>query len=239
MAILVTGRPRIDILRGQGQGGKMARKDLSIARLIRRRMQDLGIARGKLVRRMGYANIAKGCRRIDQICGGRVEFAENLRFELAKGLEVEVNVIDESTEVTRAELIEAEDKAYRASFMPHAVILTEQNVPSQITFYAMTGGSRHRIIQFKEGSNPETYAVQARDTLRSAVPFLGAPTGYVINYTPDFALRFNKEGRLVERLSRAFRVGQSSVVVGGKKVDEKTWASLIGDVDFHSSLDVN
>ena len=128
----------------------MARKDPSIARLIRQRMQDLGITRGKLVRRMGYANIAKGCRRIDQICGGRFEFSENLRVELAEGLEVEVNVIDESIEVTRAELNEAEDQAYRATFKPHAGILTEQNVPSQITFYAMTGGSRHRIIQFKE-----------------------------------------------------------------------------------------
>lgn len=217
----------------------MARKDLSIARLIRQRMQDLGIARGKLVRRMGYANIAKGCRRIDQICGGRVEFAENLRFELAEVLEVAVNVIDESIEVTRAELKEAEDQAYRATFKPHAVILTEQNVPSQITFYAMTGGSRHRIIQFKEGSNPETYAIQAREALPNVVPFLGAPTGYVINYTPDFALRFNKEGRLVARLSRAFRVGQSSVAIGGKEIDEKTWASLLGDVDFHSSLEMD
>lgn len=217
----------------------MARKDLSIARLIRRRIQDLGITRGELVRRMGYANIAKGCRRIDRICGGRVEFAENLRVELAEGLEVEVKVIDESIEVARAELIEAEDQAYRASFKPHAVILTEQSVPSQITFYAMTGGSGHRIIQFKEGSNPETYAIQAREALPNVVPFLGAPTGYVINYTPDFALRFNKDGRLVARLSRAFRVGQSSVAIGGKEIDEKTWASLLGDVDFHSSLELD
>ena len=71
------------------------------------------------------------------------------------------------------------------------------------------------------------------------VPFLGAPTGYVINYTPDFALRFNKEGRLVARLSRAFRVGQSSVAIGGKEIDEKTWASLLGDVTFHSSLEMD
>ena len=151
----------------------MARKDLSIARLIRQRMQDLGITRGKLVRRMGYANIAKGCRRIDRICGGRVEFAESLRAELAEGLDVKVNVIDESIEVTRAELNEAEDQAYRATFKPHAVILTELNVPTQITFYAMTGGARHRIIQFKEGSNPETYAMQAREALPNVVPFLG------------------------------------------------------------------
>ena len=217
----------------------MDRKDLSIARLIRRRFQDLGITRGELVRRMGYANIAKGCRRIDQICGGRVEFAENLRVELAEGLEVEVKVIDESIEVTRAELFAAEDKAYRASFKPHAVILTEQSVPSQITFYAMTGGARHRIIAFKDGSTPESYEKQAREALPRVVPFLGKPTGYVINYSPEFALRFNKDGRLVARLNRAFRVGQSNVAIGGKEIDEKTWASLLGDVDFHSSLGVN
>ncbi len=210
--------------------------ELSLVQLIRQRMQDLTITRGELARCMGYANIAKGCRRLDQICAGDVKMAENLRIELAQGLEVDAGVIDESIEYTRAKQISAEDKAYRESFKPHAVILTEYKIPTQITFYAMTGGSRHRIISFKEGSNPETYAAQAREALPDVVPFLGRPTGYVINYTPEFALKFNKEGRLIGRLDRAFRVGQSSVVIGGKEVGEGVWSTLLGDVTSRSSL---
>ncbi len=202
--------------------------ELSLDQLIHQRMQELGIGRAELARRMGYANIAKGCRRIDQICGGHLGRAENLRIALVRGLKVDVEVIDKAIENTRVEQVAAEDKVYRESFKPHAVILTKQRVPSQITLYAMTGGVRHRIIRFKEGSSPKTYAAQAQEGLPNFVRFFGPPTGYVVNYNPDFALRFNKEGRLIERFDRAFRVGQSSVVVGGKKVDEKVWSGLLG-----------
>ena len=202
--------------------------EMSLHQLIHQRMRDLGITRGELARRMGYANIAKGCRRIDQICGGHLDMAGNLRIALSAGLKVDIEVIDKAIEVTRAQQIAAEDKAYRESFKPHAVILTKQQVPSQITLYAMTGGSRHRIIPFKEGSSPKTYAAQAREALPNVVPFFGRPTGYVVNCNPDFALAFNKEGRMVGRLDRAFRVGQSAVIVGGKKVDEKVWSGLLG-----------
>ena len=209
--------------------------ELSLVQLIRERMQDLGITRGELARHMGYANIAKGCRRLDQICARDVKMAENLRIQLAQGLEVDAGVIDESIEFTRSKQISAEDKAYRESFKPHAVILTEYKIPTQITFYAMTGGSRHRMIPMKEGSSPETFATQARDAPPDVVPFLGASTGYVVNYTPDFALEFNKEGRLIGRHHRAFRVGQSSVVVGGKEVGEGTMSALLGTASVSPS----
>ena len=136
---------------------------LSLVQLISNRIRELGITRGELARRMGYANVAKGCRRLDQICARDVKMAENLRIQLAQGLEVDAGVIDESIEFTRSKQISAEDKAYRESFKPHAVILTEYKIPTQITFYAMTGGSRHRMIPMKEGSSPETFATQSRD----------------------------------------------------------------------------
>ncbi len=209
--------------------------ELSIARLIRKRTQDLGITRGELARRMGYTNVTTGCRRLDQICAGDVKMAENLRVELARGLDVDAEVINDSIEYTRAKQLSAEDKAYRESFKPHAVILTEYKIPTQITFYAMTGGSRHRIIPFKEGSTPETYAAQAREALPNVVRFLGRPIGYVVNYTPDFALKFNKEGRLIGRLDRTFRVGQSGVVIGGKEVGEGVWSTLLGTASVSPS----
>ena len=202
--------------------------EMTLDQLIHQRMQELGIGRAELARRMGYANIAKGCRRIDQICGGHLGMVEKLRMALSAGLALDAEVIDSAIENTRAEQVAAEDKVYRESFKPHAVILTKQRVPSQITLYAMTGGVRHRIIRFKEGSSPKTYAAQAQEGLPNFVPFFGPPTGYVVNYNPDFALRFNKEGRLIERFDRAFRVGQSAVIVGGKKIDEKVWSGLLG-----------
>ncbi len=207
----------------------MVRMAISLEKLIHQRMQDLGITRSDLVRRMGYANVAKGCRRIDQICCGHVEMAKNLRVELSQGLEVRVEVVDKAKEVTRTEQIAAEDKAYRESFKPHAVMLTEETVPSQITLYAMTGGARHRIIRFEDGSAPETHATQAQEALPAEIPFFGPPIGSVVNYSPDFALKFSKESRLTEMLNRAFRVGQLSVTVAGKKINEGTLSTPLKD----------
>lgn len=205
---------------------------LSLVRMISQRQKELAVTRGELVRRMGYANIAKGCRRIDQVCHGHVEMAEKLRGALARGLEVDVRVVDEAIEGTRAEVIAAEDRAYRESFKPHAVILTERRAPSQITMYAVTGGAHHRIIPMNEGSSPKTFATQARKALPKVVPFFGRPTGFVINYTPDFALKFDRSGRLVARLDRAYRVGESGVIIGGKYIGESTWAALLGEIAF-------
>ena len=177
-------------------------------------MQDLGIARAELASRTGYANIAKGCRCIGQICDGNLEVAEKQRVALSRALAMEVEAVDKAIQATCAEQVGAEDKAYRESFEPHAVILTEEMVPSQIALHAMTGGAHHRTIRFEEGSDPKTYATQAREALLAAVTFFGPSTGYVVNYTPDFALRFNKEGRMVERLDRAVHVGEIKCSIG-------------------------
>lgn len=200
---------------------------LSLDQLIRQRLKELGITRGELARRLGYVNIAKGCRRIDQVCRGDVEMAEKLRDELVRGLEVDVELIDKAIEGTRAEVIAAEDKAYRESFKPHAVMLTKRKHPSSITTYAVSGGALHRMFFFEEGSKPETYFAQAQEGLPDIVPFFGPLTGYVINYTPDYAEEFNKEGRLIRKLNRAYRVGESGLIIGGKYIGESTWRSLL------------
>ena len=80
--------------------GKVAQMAFSLFQLIRHRMQNLGITRGELARRMGYANVAKGCRRMDQICARDVRIAGNRRVELARGLDVDAEVIDEYIEFT-------------------------------------------------------------------------------------------------------------------------------------------
>ena len=68
--------------------------------------------------------------------------------------------------------------------------------------------ARLRIIHFKEGSSPKTYAGQAREALPEELPlFLGSRTrGYVVNYSPNCAVYFDKEGKPVEKPTRALRI---------------------------------
>ena len=149
--------------------------ELSLAQLIQPRMRALGITRGDLARRMGYANIAKGCRRIDQICSEQFEMADNLRVALSRGLGVNVEVVNKTIDVTRAERIAAKNRAYRESFKPHAVMLTGETVPSLITGYAMMGGARNRNILFKAQDrigNPTQH--RHGRAFRTVVPFFGS-----------------------------------------------------------------
>lgn len=124
-------------------------------------------------------------------------------------------------------------------FKPHAVMLTEERFTSSITMYAITGGARYRMFFFEDGSKPETYLAQARECIPEIVPFFGPPIGYVINYTPDYAEEFNKEGRLIRKLDRARRVGQSGLIIGGKYIGESTWTALLGAVDFRPGHEVD
>ena len=98
--------------------------DLSLARLIRKRTQDLGITRDELARRMGYSNIRKGCRRIVMICAGDLFMADTLRESLFRGLGVDTVVIDWSIDTSNTEQMNAKGEEYRQSFKPHAVIVT-------------------------------------------------------------------------------------------------------------------
>ena len=202
-------------------------------------MIDLGITRSELVQNMGYSNTAKGCRRIDQLCAGDVGLVKNLRLMLAQGLAVNVEIIDQVIAFTRTEQVAAEDAAYRKVFQPHAIILTERSVPSPIFVYAMAGGSKLLIINFQEDSSPQTYAEQAREALPQSVPAFGNTTGYVVNYRPDYAVQFDKEGKSVAEFDRAHRVGEASVIIGGKKIDEETWSALLGEVREVSAEDLN
>jgi len=211
----------------------------SLVELIPQRLKELAIKRGELARRMGYADIAKGCRRMDQACRGNVNVAEKLREALVRGLEVDVKVVDEAIEGTRAEVIAAEDKAYRESFKPHAFLLTKERRPFSITIYAISGGALHRMFYFEEGSRPETYLAQARAGLPDMVPFFGSLVGYVINYTPDYAEKFDKEGRLIRKLDREYRVGESGLIIGGKYISESTWTAMFGAVEFRPGHEVD
>ena len=125
--------------------------ELSLDQLIHQRMQELGIGRAELARRMGYANIAKGCRRIDQICGGHLGRAENLRIALVRGLKVDVEVIDKAIENTRVEQVAAEDKVYRESFKP-----------SRCHPDKAAGTISDHVVRDDGGSTSSDYSVQGR-----------------------------------------------------------------------------
>ena len=165
--------------------------ELSLARLIRKRMQDLGITRGELARRMGYSNIRKGCHRIALICAGDLFLARTLREALSRGLGVDAMVIERSIDTSYTEQTDAKKEEYRQSFKPHAVVVT------------VLGGPEYFPCMIFP-----TLRCSMRAVLPDELPlFLGSSTrGYVVNYSPDCAVYFDKEGKPIKRLAEALRV---------------------------------
>ena len=205
---------------------------MALKELIDQRLKDLGIRRGELARRMGYANPSRGCRRLDRIAEGDVELAGNLRERLATGLAVEPGKVDEAI---RDELA-AQEAAYRAAFKPHAIARTRRERPSPVFIYAMCGGPEAQVVDLDEGLGPGTFARQALLKLPDAVPGMGAVIGFTVNYSPDWAVEYDLAGDPVREFDRAVPMPWAGMVVGGKRISSKTWSRLIEMEKTHDDV---
>ncbi len=115
--------------------------------------------------------------------------------------------------------------------MPHAYLLGTETRPSQITFYGLTGGSERWLrIRLDLSQPPVTFAAQACAVAKQTplVPFYGRTTGFIVNYTPDSAVRFDLDGNPVEHFARAYTPGQVELFLRRHKVPAKTFAKVLG-----------
>ena len=112
------------------------------------------------------------------------------------------------------------DAALRKNFIPHAVLLTERDVPSQITIYGMSGGdARNIVIRFPQNTffkrrelSPEQYSSYVLEVMPDEVMFKGKTTGYVVNYAYDHAIEYDLQGNVVEVRDRYEGIGTSLVM---------------------------
>jgi hypothetical protein len=201
-----------------------------IHELIENQAKRLGLGRNELARRCGFKNLTKGLRRIDGVCDGDLDSpgANMVLDNLAVALEVDQAAVENAIAAT-AEIIaeanrlaeEKRDTAWRASFKPHAYLVGSEHRPSQITIYGITGGPERWLkIPLDLSQPPVTYAVQAHEFVKKTpfVPFFGPTTGFIVNYTPDSAVRFDLDGNPFEHFDMAYRPGQVEVFIGKQKL---------------------
>ena len=213
-----------------------------LARLMKRRSQELGLDAQALGLRLGYQNPAKAAGRVHALCHGHI-FSRKSRAalsHLANALEVSENVVQDAlvaTEALMAELTrqaqaeerratDADTARWRANFRPHAVIETARRCPSQIVICGLTGGiGRWLIVPLDPSSAPITFVRQVLDALpdklgtgpdgQKGVPFFGHATGFILNFSPDRAVRFALNGEALETLPKAYRPGEVELSIGG------------------------
>jgi hypothetical protein len=198
------------------------RSDLAIAALIRSRIAELGLSRGEFAKRLGYKNIAKGIRRIDALCDGDLEGTKQFLDVLPQALETSAETVKLALEQTVRGLelaekqeAEARDKIWRENFRSHAIILTERTVPSPIFVAAMIGVEKLLRIDLDATQGPVSFVRQVLERLPEGVPAFGKPIGFVINYSPDQAVRFDPKGQPIAILDKAVRPGTATLHLGG------------------------
>jgi hypothetical protein len=185
-----------------------------------------------------YRNVAKGLRRLDELCAGEMKTTASLIVGLPAALGLPPEVVTDTMRQTVQQLDEAnriaEEKreaAWRASFRPCAYLLGTETRPSQITIYGMTGGSERWLKIPLDLSQPAvTFASQASSVVRRTptVPFFGKTIGFIFNYTPDFAVRFDLSGDPVEALDHAYLPGDVTILIGGKEIPGEVFARITG-----------
>src|SRR5690349_6065753 len=101
----------------------------------------------------------------------------------------------------------------------------------------MGGVERFRIIRFADARAPVTFVPQVLKTLPGKVnaggfvPFFGQVLGFVVNYSPDQAVRYDLDGTPVEVLPTAYRIGEVQLWIGKKRVEPEFMARLLaGDL---------
>ena len=215
---------------------------IDLAYLIKVRMGELGIKPAELGARLGYRNPAKAVGRVWALLNAFADNDKNRRAvaRLHEALEVAPEVVAAALAQTLTRLAEeaqrrledqrrsaAEYEAlWRLHFRPHAILVSERSIPTQITMCGFTGGvERHLMIRFNAVDAPDTYLRQTLEALPtklhitpSGLPvthFFGAALGFVINYSPDHAVLHALDGTPQETLSRARRHGEVSIRIGG------------------------
>ena len=203
------------------------KSDLAIAALIRSRMTELGLSRGEFAKRLGYKNIAKGIRRIDVLRGWVISKGRGNNFWICcRSSETSADKVKRALDQTvwQPELpekqeAEARDKIWRENFCPHAIILTERTVPSPIFVAAMIGVEKLLRIDLDATQGPVSFVRQVLDRLPEGVPAFGKPNGFVINYSPDKAVRFDSNGHPIAILDKAVRPGTAVLLrLGGRPI---------------------
>ena len=63
---------------------------------------------------------------------------------------------------------------------------------------------------------------------RATLPSFGAATGFVVNFAPDHAIRYDFDGHAVETLGRAKRLGSTSFALSGRPLSGAELNSLFG-----------
>lgn len=177
---------------------------------IERAVADAGLNNRTLAERMGYRNIAKGIRKVSAMRAGDVRLIRARKAALADALRLSEGDLDHAITDALACAKAIYDRAQDPDpFEPHATVITAYSVPSPIFAAAIAGTPGYRRISLDASRAPVTFVSQVLPRLPEGIPGFGRTVGFVIHYTPDRSVRFDRQGSPVS-------VGDGAKVAGDR-----------------------
>ena len=130
-----------------------------------------------------------------------------------------------AVEQTRQLQVEQAEAEYRENFKPHAVILTERSRPEPIFVAALIGVDTLLRVDFELDGDHQSYISKALEGVErrlarwhGSLPAFGKATGLIVNYSPNFAVRFDLRGTPQEMFGAAYRIGQADLLLKGSRI---------------------
>jgi hypothetical protein len=109
-------------------------------------------------------------------------------------------------------------------FRPHALIVTERTRPQPLFMAAFFGVNRLLRLELDLTAPGASFPRQALTGLQrrlaefpdvaEGLPSFGRPTGVLVNYAPDCAIRYDLEGRVQELLPAAVQLSEVELTFG-------------------------
>ena len=172
------------------------------------RIEELGLTRGDLGRRISQGNPTKALRHLDKYLEkDSSPKREGFTETLAEALEVDKDTIRAKEGEAHRLWRQRSEERYRAEFVPHAIWVTERDKPSSNAMGGLINVTRRRVMRLPASMSEERFVAYCLENAPEGVPLMGRVVGFLINYNPDRAIRYDLEGRVVETQKRAERIG--------------------------------
>ena len=202
-------------------------------------MKEKKIKKSEIAKKLGYKNISKGCRRIDEFLKSLDASAFDIIIEKMPGLFniscelVEEKLKETAGELDRERLLREEEE--RKNFVPYLYCQTERSRPSPIFVCVFTGAIGRRYLHLPSNYNDLSTCDQENfrkelinwivEKRGGTIPSFGKITCFTLRryYDDEESERevYDLEGELIEGCGDEFKViikGKASLRVGGQDI---------------------
>lgn len=186
---------------------ELKNKPMTLQVLIEKECTRMGVTDLEFTRLIGIKKFHKVKPFIKQVKGNQMGKMIHMRHQMANVLDVPIEKLDRAIQASKDAYYGKIDADWRAAFQPHAVLVTANKIPRPIFVAVMTGSAQKLYIIPPDSLSKLSWPVWLARNVPEELPAFGKIEGFVINYTPDHAVRFDLVGNPVETLNSTYRRG--------------------------------